>query len=149
MVFGKRRIQVAVNSLAPNISAATKTIVGERWQFLSNVPDETKFEVDSLWAKPCLAYHVQHEPDPATIQQITELQDQIDSTGAPELHRVPAHSLHMAVLTLFPAVESKIMSFTGMAALRELARISHGFKRIGAPNQRKLFCENDFLVIRG
>ncbi len=30
-----------------------------------------------------------------------------------------------------------------------LARISHGFKRIGAPNQRKLFCENDFLVIRG
>ena len=32
---------------------------------------------------------------------------------------------------------------------RQLARISHGFKRIGAPNQRKLFCENDFLVIRG
>src|SRR5207237_9284259 len=32
---------------------------------------------------------------------------------------------------------------------KKLARISHGFKRIGAPNQRKLFCENDFLVIRG
>ena len=32
---------------------------------------------------------------------------------------------------------------------KRLARISHGFKRIGAPNQRKLFCENDFLVIRG
>src|SRR5216683_2945090 len=30
-----------------------------------------------------------------------------------------------------------------------LARISHGFKRIGAPNQRKLFCENDFVMIRG
>ena len=32
---------------------------------------------------------------------------------------------------------------------KPLARISHGFKRIGAPNQRKLFCENDFLMIRG
>src|SRR5882672_3824291 len=30
-----------------------------------------------------------------------------------------------------------------------LARISHGVKRIGAPNQRKLFCENDFVMIRG
>jgi len=30
-----------------------------------------------------------------------------------------------------------------------LARISHRIKRIGAPNQRKLFCENDFLMIRG
>src|ERR1039458_1155954 len=30
-----------------------------------------------------------------------------------------------------------------------LARISHRVKRIGAPNQRKLFCENDFLMIRG
>src|SRR5882724_6078734 len=32
---------------------------------------------------------------------------------------------------------------------RALARISHRVKRIGAPNQRKLFCENDFLMIRG
>jgi hypothetical protein len=32
---------------------------------------------------------------------------------------------------------------------KELARISHRVKRIGAPNQRKLFCENDFLMIRG
>src|SRR6266478_3524093 len=35
--------------------------------------------------------------------------------------------------------------FSGLA----LARISHRVKRIGAPNQRKLFCENDFLMIRG
>jgi hypothetical protein len=35
------------------------------------------------------------------------------------------------------------------AALQELARISHRVRRIGAPNQRKLFCENDFLMIRG
>jgi two-component system NtrC family sensor kinase len=32
---------------------------------------------------------------------------------------------------------------------QRLARISHRVKRIGAPNQRKLFCENDFLMIRG
>ena len=31
----------------------------------------------------------------------------------------------------------------------DLTRISHRIKRIGAPNQRKLFCENDFLMIRG
>ena len=31
----------------------------------------------------------------------------------------------------------------------DLARISQRVKRIGAPNQRKLFCENDFLMIRG
>ena len=67
------------------------------------MPDETKFEADSLWAKPCRAYHIQNEPDQATIQQITELQDQIEPTGAHELLRVPAHSLHMTVLTLFPA----------------------------------------------
>jgi 2'-5' RNA ligase superfamily len=67
------------------------------------MPDETKFEVDSLWAKPCRTYHVRHEPDQATIRQITELQDQIEATAARELLRVPAHSLHITVLTLFPA----------------------------------------------
>jgi hypothetical protein len=66
------------------------------------MPDETKFEVDSLWAKPYRAYHVQHEPDQATIRQITELQDQIEATAARKLLRVPAHSLHLTVLTLFP-----------------------------------------------
>src|SRR5674476_223839 len=30
-----------------------------------------------------------------------------------------------------------------------IARISHRIRRIEAPNQRKLFCENDFLMIRG
>jgi hypothetical protein len=78
-------------------------VVGERYQFLSNMPDETVFEVDSFWAKPCRAYHVQHEPDQASIRQITELQDQIEATGARELHRMPVLSLHMTVLTLFPA----------------------------------------------
>src|SRR5229473_1939141 len=38
------------------------------------------------------------------------------------------------------------LRFTFVATL---ARISHRFKRIGAPNQRKLFCENDFVMIRG
>jgi hypothetical protein len=66
------------------------------------MPDEAKFEVDSLWAKPYRAYHVQHEPDQATIRQITELQDQIEATAARKLLRVPAHSLHLTVLTLFP-----------------------------------------------
>jgi len=28
-----------------------------------------------------------------------------------------------------------------------LARISHRVRRIGAPNQRKLFCDNDFALI--
>jgi hypothetical protein len=84
-------------------------IVGERYQFLSNMPDETMFEVDSLWAKPCRAYHVQHEPDQATIRQITELQDQIEATGPHELHRMPAHSLHMTVLTLSPATANVAM----------------------------------------
>jgi hypothetical protein len=36
----------------------------------------------------------------------------------------------------------------GSCRSENLARISHGIERIGAPNQRKLFCENDFLVIR-
>ncbi len=81
-------------------------VVGERYQFLSNMPDETVFEVDSFWAKPCRAYHVQHEPDQASIRQITELQDQIEATGARELHRMPVLSLHMTVLTLFPATAS-------------------------------------------
>ena len=67
------------------------------------MPDETKFKVDSLWAKPCRAYHVQHELDQATIRQITEVQDQIEATAAGELLRVPANSLHITVLTLFPA----------------------------------------------
>src|SRR5260221_8839790 len=66
------------------------------------MPDDTKFEVDSLWAKPYRAYHVQHEPDQATIRQITERQDQIEATAARKLLRVPAHSLHLTVLTLFP-----------------------------------------------
>jgi hypothetical protein len=30
-----------------------------------------------------------------------------------------------------------------------LARISHRVRRIGAPNQRKFFCEKDFGMIRG
>ncbi|XSC42666.1 hypothetical protein ACF1BQ_030785 [Bradyrhizobium sp. RDT10] len=30
-----------------------------------------------------------------------------------------------------------------------LARISHSIRRIGAPNQRKFFCEKDFRTIRG
>jgi hypothetical protein len=30
-----------------------------------------------------------------------------------------------------------------------LARISHTNRRIGAPNQRKLLCRNDFAQIRG
>jgi SAM-dependent methyltransferase len=39
-------------------------------------------------------------------------------------------------------------TFLGWGTIDGLARISHGIERIGAPNQRKLFCENDFLVIR-
>src|ERR1700751_2839220 len=31
----------------------------------------------------------------------------------------------------------------------QLTRISHSIKRIGAPNQRKLFCEKNFRRIRG
>jgi hypothetical protein len=31
----------------------------------------------------------------------------------------------------------------------DLARICHKNRRIGAPNQRKLFCENDFSMIHG
>src|SRR5882724_11740924 len=34
-------------------------------------------------------------------------------------------------------------------AIENLARISHGVRRIGAPNQRKFFCEKDFAMIRG
>jgi hypothetical protein len=30
-----------------------------------------------------------------------------------------------------------------------LARISHKKQRIGVPNQRKLFCDNDFFLTRG
>jgi hypothetical protein len=30
-----------------------------------------------------------------------------------------------------------------------LTRISHTVRRIGAPNQRKFFCEKDFAMIRG
>ncbi len=32
---------------------------------------------------------------------------------------------------------------------RPLARISHTNRRIGAPNQRKLLCCNDFTQLRG
>jgi hypothetical protein len=78
-------------------------ITGERYQFLSNTPDEIISEADSFWATPCSAYHVQYEPDQATIRKITELQDQIEATDAREFYRMPAHSLHMTVLTLFPA----------------------------------------------
>jgi sugar/nucleoside kinase (ribokinase family) len=42
----------------------------------------------------------------------------------------------------------RILTETGVSTAL-LARISHRDKRIGAPNQRKLFCENDFLMIRG
>src|SRR5882724_12630532 len=57
----------------------------------------------------------------------------------------------------FPTPSEGERSINGSGALRgevanvylELARISHRVKRIGAPNQRKLFCENDFLMIRG
>src|SRR6516165_3982152 len=37
----------------------------------------------------------------------------------------------------------------GGSRVRDLARISHSNKRIGAPNQRKFFCEKDFPMIRG
>jgi hypothetical protein len=40
--------------------------------------------------------------------------------------------------------KTKRLLHKGMA----LARISHKDKRIGAENQRKLFCENDFSMIR-
>jgi hypothetical protein len=73
---------------------------------LSNMPDETVFEVDPFWAKPCRAYHVQHEPDQANIRQITEFQDHIEATSAGELHRMPVLSLHMTVLTLRSATAS-------------------------------------------
>jgi hypothetical protein len=36
----------------------------------------------------------------------SKLQDQIEATGARELHRMPVLSLHMTVLTLFPATAS-------------------------------------------
>jgi hypothetical protein len=42
-----------------------------------------------------------------------------------------------------------IKALSGAVYEDALARISHRIKRIGAPNQRKLFCENDFLMIRG
>ena len=61
------------------------------------------------------------------------------------------------VIAVFPTIDGSFryaVDTEGYGALQffteeKLARISHGFKRIGAPNQRKLFCENDFLVIRG
>src|SRR6202171_3935060 len=45
------------------------------------------------------------------------------------------------------ATEARLVAlFAGL--FRPLARISHRDKRIGAENQRKLFCENDFSMIR-
>jgi hypothetical protein len=47
---------------------------------------------------------------------------------------------------------SLIAAITGhsMKAVQEiLAGISQRIRRIGAPNQRKLLCENDFPMIRG
>src|SRR5229473_7913050 len=48
-------------------------------------------------------------------------------------------------------IDRRRIFVTGLSAggAMTLARISHRFKRIGAPNQRKLFCENDFVMIRG
>ena len=58
---------------------------------------------------------------------------------------------HAPQATVPAAVTSRISPDPDNAdtALLLLARISHRFKRIGAPNQRKLFCENDFVMIRG
>src|SRR3979490_2685629 len=45
------------------------------------------------------------------------------------------------------AAATRFSEFDNSAA--RLTRISHRVKRIGTPNERKLFCENDFLTIRG
>ena len=62
------------------------------------------------------------------------------------------YTIHLCI-RLFESTAKTTSSATktvaASSAMLPLARISHGFKRIGAPNQRKLFCENDFLVIRG
>jgi hypothetical protein len=42
-----------------------------------------------------------------------------------------------------------VANFARVAETAELARISHSIRRIGTPNQRKLFCDNDFRTIRG
>src|SRR5260370_41816227 len=71
----------------------------------------------------------------------------LPESGLPALAvRLMVHGL--IALGLWLGLESTDLT-PGQRRTTWLARISHGFKRIGAPNQRKLFCENDLLVIRG
>src|SRR6266436_2067316 len=100
---------------------------------------------------------------------------EVEASSTPTICRLPDSRRHqLSAIALLPpvaalavglpaqrAIAQRFSGVLGMLSSLEvksstqpdggegLARISHGFKRIGAPNQRKLFCENDFLVIRG
>jgi len=68
------------------------------------------------------------------------------------------HSFLLPTDKAFPMVAAKDVGRVAADLIREdwsgvrvveLARISQTPKRIGAPNQRKFFCEKDFAMIRG
>jgi len=55
------------------------------------------------------------------------------------INRIKAALARLGIRNLNPRLKN---------AAERLARISHANKCIGAPNQRKLLCSNDFLAIR-
>jgi hypothetical protein len=65
------------------------------------------------------------------------------------LEDTPRRSFFADVATRFGISRTHVRTTLQHAQEAGLARISHTDECIGAPNQRKLLCSNDFLPIRG
>mgnify|MGYP003585596792 CR=1 FL=1 len=55
---------------------------------------------DPLWAQQCLAYHVQAQPDAATIVRLAAAQQYLGAAIPMALHLIPARALHCSVVTI-------------------------------------------------
>jgi 8-oxo-dGTP diphosphatase len=60
------------------------------------------FVADAMWGADCIGYQLQFRPGPRLLQRLGDAQDLVERSLT-HLRRIPAHSLHMTVLTLLPA----------------------------------------------
>jgi len=57
---------------------------------------------DDIWAKPCLAYHVQPSLEPETREAFEDVQKAIAAHWPEPLHIGPKHGLHVTIYPLVP-----------------------------------------------
>jgi hypothetical protein len=86
-------------------------------------------QLDHRWGKPCLAYNVFVEPDPAGREDLAAIQDQVIKRE-PALLRLPRECLHITAVNLlglydeFDRPKDELWRERGRAWLAELTRLA-------------------------